>query len=63
MQFLPSYPFAGLQHPFCRGRQHFWAEGETSLAAGNIILAPMKPFTIYGPPEVGMWPTIPLIGE
>ena len=40
----------------------FWEEGDTSLAAGNVIVAAMKLFTTYGPSEMGMWPTIHLSG-
>lgn len=36
----------------------FWAGGDVSLAAGNLISSKVKLFTTCGSTEMGMWPTI-----
>ena len=41
----------------------FWAGGDISLAAGEVISSKMKLFTTCGSTEMGMWPTIRRSGK
>ena len=52
-----------LKAHFAKVECMFWKEGDTSLAAGNVIVAAMKLFTTYSPSEMSMCPTIRLNGE